>query len=94
LYQGVLYDSKTEAEYAYYLDMRVRGHEIKSWTRQIPVRLEVNGTLVCKMVVDFLVTHNDGSLEYVEKKGFQTRDYKLKLKLLKALFPDIRYTIV
>lgn len=62
--------------------------------RQEIVPLMVNGTVVCRMVVDFLVFHNDGSREYVEVKGFKTRDWRLKVKLLKALYPDIKYTVV
>lgn len=72
----------------------MRGRDIKSWRRQVPLRLEVNGTLVCKHLVDFEVTHNDGTIGYVERKGHPTRDWKLKLKLLRALHPDIKYTVV
>jgi len=48
--------------------------------------------------MDFVVTHNDGSLEYVEVKGFQTEVWRLKWKIFEAIFnkehPDIILTIV
>jgi hypothetical protein len=96
-YNGVLYDSKREAEHAFQLDMRLKARgkdRIKSWTRQITLPLMVNNQLICKHRVDFQITHLDGSIEFVEVKGMLTRDYKLKLKLLRALYQDIKYTIV
>jgi phenylpropionate dioxygenase-like ring-hydroxylating dioxygenase large terminal subunit len=95
-YNGVLYDSKREAEYAFQLDMRLKARgkdRIKSWTRQVTLPLEVNGQLICKHRVDFEITHVNDSTEFVEVKGMLTPEYKLKLKLLRALYPDIKYTI-
>lgn len=70
---------------------------VESWERQIPFRLEVNGTLICKYVVDFLVRYADGHKELVEVKGYWTAEAKLKLKLFRATFladhPEIIYTI-
>ena len=89
MYKGVLYDSKSEAAYAAKLDAWKRAGIIVGWERQVDIPLVVNGKKVCKMVADFLV---DG--EYVEVKGVKTAAYNIKLKLLKALYPDIRYRIV
>lgn len=75
--------------------MKARGKErIRDWRRQVPWPLLVNGKLVCRMVVDFEVHYVDGRVEYVEVKGMQTDVYRLKLKLLRALFPEINYVIV
>ena len=74
--------------------LRLRAKDIFAIERQVPLRLEVNGVLICKHVVDFRITHMNGSEEFIEVKGFQTRDYRLKRKLLEALLPDIKYTVV
>lgn len=78
--------------------MHARGREkVDSWERQIPFRLEVNGVLICKYVVDFLVRYADGRRELVEVKGYWTDVAKLKVKLFRATFlrdhPEIIYTI-
>ncbi len=91
---GVVYDSKKEARYAQELYLRVRAGDIDSWERQIPISLNVQGHHICKVIVDFVISHNDGSLEYVEVKGHETAVYKLKRKLIAALYPDIKYTVV
>lgn len=97
-YNGKLYDSKLEAKYALELDLRLRAKDIRSWEGQIPFQFVVNGEKICKHIVDFKITHNDGSIEYVETKGRKTRDWVIKRKLLNALFlkgtPGVRYTVV
>lgn len=80
------------------LRLHARGKEkVDSWERQIPFRLEVNGVLICKYVVDFHVHYADGRHELVEVKGYPTKDWLLKKKLFEALVlkdhPEIIYTI-
>ena len=94
MYKGVLYDSKSEAAYAAKLDVLVKAKTVKHWERQVPIVLTVNGVKVCKMIADFFVTHKSGMSEFVEVKGVRTAAYNLKLKLLKALHPEIPYRIV
>lgn len=97
-YRGVVYDSAKEARYAAELDLRVLGKDIVCWERQIPIRIDINGMHVCDVVVDFLITHNDSSKEFVEVKGYSTAIFKLKLKLLRATYlhenQEVKYTIV
>ena len=97
-YRNVVYDSVKEANYAAELDLRVLAKDIVHWERQIMIPIAVNGMHVCDMVVDFLITHNDTSKEFVEVKGFATPVFKLKKKLLGATFlhehPEFKYTIV
>ena len=94
MYRGVTYDSKSEAAYAKRLDYDKRCGAISHWERQKPIVLVVNGTKVCKMIADFLVHHCDGSAEYIEVKGVKTAAYNIKLKLMRALYPDLNYRIV
>jgi len=85
-YGGRWYASRAEASYAAGLDMRLKAKDIRSWEPQVSVNLEVNGIKICRYVVDFRVQHLDGSIEWVEVKGFWTPEAKLKAKLFDALY--------
>ncbi len=93
-YGGVLYASKTEAVYAAYLDREVKAKRIRWWDRQVKLPLIVNDVKVCQMLVDFRVCLKDGSCEYRETKGFVAPAFRLKLKLLRALHPEISYVVI
>ena len=98
IYNGVCYHSKKEAGYAQELDLRVRAKDIKSWERQVRIDLKVYGQHITNYYIDFVITHNDGSLEYVEIKGFSTETWRLKYKLFEAIFnkeqPGVVLTII
>ncbi len=98
VYKDVVFHSKKEAAYAIELDLRMRGKDIKSWRRQEKIELRVNDVKICNYYMDFVITHNDGSEEYIEVKGFETNIWKMKWKLLQATkmveHPEIKFTIV
>ena len=86
-YNGRSYDSQMEARFAQALDLRLKAGEIKAWKPQHRVELKgENGSTIGHYKVDFLVEYHDGTLELVEVKGFKTRDWALKWKLLKDKF--------
>lgn len=97
-YKGINYDSTMEANYAAELDRRVMAKDILAWERQVPVSIYVNGYHICTNKVDFLIHHKDKSKELVEVKGMETPDYRIKKKLIEAVYlvehPDTTYTIV
>lgn len=93
-YNGRIYHSKKEADYAAELDLRVRARDIKDWVPQVPFKMVVNGELICTYIMDFVLTHIDGTTELVEIKGKVTDTYRLKAKLLHALYPELRYTVI
>lgn len=96
-YNGILYQSKKEAGYAAELDLRLKAKDIKSWARQECIRLDVNGFHIANYYIDFVITHNDDSLEYVEVKGYETDVWKMKWKIFEALYSgkeNTRLTIV
>ena len=96
-YNGYLYDSKFEAGYAQELDLRVKAKDIKSWEKQKKLELVVNNYVVCTYKIDFIITHNDDSLEYVETKGYATPIWRLKWKLFEALYgdkPGVQLTVI
>lgn len=98
VYNGVYYHSRLEAAYAMELDMRLKAKDIKSWTGQIRVPFVMNGIKICTYIVDFRIEHNDGSIEWVETKGFVTDVARIKMRLFEAFFlkehPNERYTVV
>jgi hypothetical protein len=81
---GVTYDSKFEASFAAELNLRLRAKDIKKVERQVRLELFSGRFHICDYKIDFVVTHNDGVKEYIEVKGVETRDWKLKWKLLEA----------
>lgn len=98
IYNGRSYHSKFEAAYAQELDLRLKAGDIKEWTPQVKISLDVNGRHICNYYCDFEVTYPDDSVELVEVKGFETEIYRLKRKLLEATYlldnPGVRYLVV
>jgi hypothetical protein len=84
-FQGRTYASKAECRYAQELELLRLSGAIRSWDPQFPIPLEVNGLLVCKIVIDFRVQWKDGRTSLVEVKGHETPEYKLKRKLFRAV---------
>lgn len=93
-YNGRMYHSAAEARHAMELDILAKAGKILGWIPQPVKRIEVNGILICKMILDFEVKLALGRYYYDEVKGHETAVYKLKLKLLKACYPDIDLRIV
>lgn len=93
-YGGYSYDSKKEAAYAAQLDLLIKAKEIKSYDRQHRIDLVVNGTRVAMYKIDFRVEMMDGSYEYHEVKGFETDIWRLKWKLTKALYPEMKLVLI
>jgi len=86
VYNDIRYDSKLEANYAKELDLRLKAKDIKGWDRQKTLELKVNGEIVCRYRIDFVVYHFDKTTEYVEVKGMELPLWKLKWKILNAMW--------
>lgn len=80
------YASKRESEYAQHLQQEKRVGNILGWMEQVPVRM--CGKSV-KYTVDFMVIRNDWTVHFVEVKGVETPEWKLKMRILAYEFPDI-----
>lgn len=94
LYDGNVYHSKREADYARGLDLRMKAGEIGGWIRQVPYDLEVNGQKICRYIADFVVVDKEGKKEIHEVKGMVTGVWKIKEKLFRALYPDIELKVI
>ena len=92
-----MYHSKKEAAYAHELSLRKSAGDIKDWERQKKICLDVNKHHITNYYVDFEVFHNDGVIEYVEIKGFETPEWRLKWRLFEAIYgdqPNVKLTVV
>lgn len=86
---GINFQSKAEAQYYGRLKMRVLAKNIKSFECGVLYSLVVNKILICTYRADFVITHNDGTRSVVDVKSSATENvysFKLKVKLMKALF--------
>jgi len=88
-YNGVVYQSIWEMEYAKKLDYLLKAGEIKSWNRQVPFPIIVNDQKVTTYICDFEVTNHDGTKRYIDPKSspkIVDEVFKLKAKLVKAIY--------
>ena len=87
---GFKFDSKWEAErYGQLASMQMAG-VVEDLRRQVKYDIIVNEQKICKYIADFVYTliHEDGKKEKIveDAKGVQTSDFKLKKKLMEAVF--------
>jgi len=89
-YNGVLYDSKKEAAYAKRLEYLKHAKELSERvtqvTRQVPYRITVSNKYIATYFADFLVKYGDGRSEVIDVKGLRTPIYRLKKKLVEAIY--------
>jgi len=88
-YGGKWYHSKKEARYAEDLDWRVKSGELIKWERQVKLDLSINNQHITNYFIDFKEYHVGGDIIYVEVKGFETQEWRLKWKITEALWPNI-----
>ena len=93
-YAGALYDSRAEARRAETLDLLMRAGKISSWWRAPRFDFRVGKIDVGWYTPDFIVEHLDGTLEAIEVKGRASRDLALRLNLFRALYPEIRLSVL
>jgi hypothetical protein len=95
VFQGHRYASRKEATYAAELELRRRAGDVRFVEPHHPISLDVNGVHVCTYIADFRLINRAGEVEYVDVKGGElTPVFKLKMKLLAALHPEITVKIV
>jgi len=88
-YNGVMYHSTKEANYAQRLDLGIKAKVIEKWERQLTFKLNVNGILICKYILDFKVFYSDSTIRHIDvkgaKKGQAYNMFVIKQKLMKAI---------
>ncbi len=87
-YNGNKYDSIAEAKYAQELDLQMYSKDVVSWERQVRFKLDVNGVHICDYILDFKVFYPDGTIKYVDVKGYRKgiayRVFTIKKSLMMA----------
>jgi len=97
---NIKFASRKEADYYVELCLRVKANDIKGFLRQPKFYLlddfghDGKKYKGITYTADFAIEHNDGTVEIVECKGYKTRDYTLRKKLLLSKFNDIKFTEV
>lgn len=80
---GIKFQSKKEANYYAQLLVRQRIGEVVFFLRQVPFHLP-GGT---KYVVDFQEFMADGTIRFVDVKGFKTKEFIRAKKQVEAIYP-------
>lgn len=95
---GITFDSKKEADYYIELKLRQRAGEIASFELQPAFILQEgfrtkNGKKEreIRYKADFRVVYPDGREEIVDTKGYRTKEYLLKRKMLLFRYPEINF---
>lgn len=96
---GIVFDSKKEAIYYKELKLLQRGKVVDSFERQVSFELQEGfrhksakrKVMPITYVADFVVHYADGHTEVVDVKGFRTKEYMIKKKLLLYRYPNIDF---
>lgn len=93
---GIKFDSKAEGEYYLHLKQQVAEGKILGFERQIKITLqesfylEIEGVKkkirAITYVADFKVIKNDGSITYIDVKGIETTEFRMKRKMFMNLY--------
>lgn len=82
---GIRFDSGKEARRWSELKLLERAGRISNLTRQVKFSLDVNGIHICNYFADFCYDEN-GDVITEDCKGVRTKDYRLKAKLMLAIY--------
>jgi Flp pilus assembly CpaF family ATPase len=89
---GITFDSRREANRYGELKTLLKSGLISDLELQVPFPCVINSKKICSYKADFVYTQ-DGKRIIEDVKGFMTRDFKLKKKLVEALH-NIEITLV
>tara|TARA_R110000782_G_scaffold186455_1_gene276599 strand:- start:145 stop:498 length:354 start_codon:yes stop_codon:yes gene_type:complete len=93
-YDGHKFDSKLEAARYKQLRLMEKAGEVKDLELQPKFPCEVNGKKICTYISDFRYKLRNGKEVVEDVKGVETAVFKLKKKLVEALYPDVKIEIV
>lgn len=82
---GHRHASGLEARVCEELKYRKDAGDISDYEIEKTIQLELEGVYLGTYRVDFVVTHLNGSLEFVEAKGMPLPAWKMKWKILQAM---------
>ena len=86
---GITFDSKWESERYGQLKAMERGGIVTDLELQVKYDIVINDIKICKYIADFVYKEEspDGKIREIveDAKGFETPEFKLKKKLMKAV---------
>jgi len=82
-YNGRTFHSKKEAKRAQELDWLIRGGEVVFYLRQ-PM-FDLPGGVTYK--ADFAIYWTDGHVSFEDVKGYRTKDFVMKKKMVESQYP-------
>ena len=83
---GIRFASRKEAKRYKELKLMVKAGMLVRFDRQVRYPLIVNGENVCAYIADFVTYDFEGTRKVIDTKGFRTPAYKIKKKLMKAIY--------
>lgn len=87
------HQSVLEADYCSELYLLKRGRKIRDYSIQYKIEVIVGDKHITNHFVDFRVVNNEGLPEFHEVKGYETEVWKIKRRLVEALYPNIPYVV-
>ena len=87
---GYKFDSKLEAAHYLQLKEQQKLGEVLYFLMQVPIIL----TGGIRYRVDFQVFYRNGNVSYQDTKFIETKEFKLKMKLLKVCYPLIKIELI
>lgn len=82
---GIVFDSKKEANRYKELLMLLKAGEISMPKLQVEFQLNGDGEFSYKYIADFVYTTKEGVRVVEDAKGFRTKEYKRKRRLMKKI---------
>lgn len=83
---GILFDSEKEAEYYGKLKILLKAGEIGLLERQVPYELNPGGSYSYKYIADFVfIDAKTGEKNVIDVKGYRTKEYVRKRRLMKKI---------
>ena len=80
---GIRFPSKKEAEYYDKLKRDLQEEKIIFFLMQVPFHIPGGA----KYLVDFVVFDSNGTVRFIDVKGYETPQFKLKKKLVEQFYP-------
>lgn len=94
---GIIFDSIKEKNYYCELKILRMAGEVIDFERQVTFELQPKfihsgkTERAIKYIADFVIKYKDGRTVVVDTKGFRTKDYLLKRKMLLYKYPGILF---
>lgn len=84
---GITFDSRGESELYLRLGLLKRIGDVSYFLRQVPFHLPGGVTYRCDFMAVFIGGPHVGKTRYLDFKGFETREFINKKKMVEALYP-------